>query len=138
MGAGDVHVGLGRHPRVADRVRALGTPPRLVHVGHLCASPRSFTISSEWPSERTSQPGHVLEVVGQRLQVAVVAHLRPVGVLGLALDPVDGGADLVQPRLHLLAMPFEPLVEVEVAWVVRVGQLEADHDEVALAGPNSA
>ncbi len=95
------------------------------------ASPRSFTISSEWPSDRTSQPGHVLDVVGQRLQVAVVSHQRPVGVLGLGLDPVDVGADLAQARLDLQAVALQTLAEIEVARVVRVGQLEPDHHQIA-------
>ena len=75
--------------------------------------------------------GHILEVVGERLQVALVAHQRPVGVLGLGLDPVDVGADLAEPRLHLQAVALQAFTEVEVPRVVRVGQLEPDHDQVA-------
>ena len=129
VGAGDVHVGLGRHPDVADRVGAL-EPAELVQIGHLLRVAEVLHDLQRMAEREHLAPGHVLQVVGQRLHVAVVADHRSVGVLGLALHPVDRGADLVQPSLDLLTGALQALLEVEVPRVVRVGQLEPDHHEL--------
>ena len=131
MGARDVHVGLRRHPRVADRVRAL-EPAQLVQLGDLLRIAQVLHDLERVAEREDLAPGHVLQVVRQRLQVALVPDLRAIGVLRLALDAIDGRADLVQPGLDLLAMPIEPFLEVEPSRVVGVRELEPDHDEVAL------
>src|SRR5712691_4484428 len=77
-------------------------------------------------------PRNVLQVVRQRFEIALVTNLRAVGILRLTFDPVDRRADLVQPRLDLLTVPVEPLLEVEASMVVGIGELEPDHDELAL------
>ena len=57
------------------------------------ASPRSLTISSEWPSDSTSVCGHRLDVVGQLLELAVVVDRRRERVLVDVLGVLDGAPD---------------------------------------------
>ena len=83
--------------------------PRSYWAETVSASPRSLTISSEWPSERTSAAGHVLEVVGELLQVAVVVQHGAAGVVGLVLDRLDLGAQLAHARLDLGPVALQPL-----------------------------
>ena len=131
VGARDVDVGLRRHPSVADRVRALEAA-ELVQIGYLLRVAQVLHDLERMTEREDLAAGDVLQVVGQGLQVALVPNLRAIGVLRLALDPIDGCADLVQPGFHLLAMAIEPFLEVEPSRVVGVGELEPDHHEVAL------
>ena len=70
----------------------------------------------------------VLDVVGDRLQAAVVAELDAEGVLGVDVDLVDRRPGLGEARLDLAPVALEPLGEAEVAHVVGVGQLAPHHD----------
>ena len=73
----------------------------------------------------------VLDQVGEELQVAVVVERHAERVVRLLVDLVHLGAERGEPRLDLEAMPAEPVLELEVARRVRVGELVA-HDEVPL------
>src|SRR5581483_4193922 len=77
--------------------------------------------------------GHVLEVVGEGLQVAVVAEPRAEGVLVVAVELPDLRAEVPEARLDLAPLAGEPLVELEVALVVRVGELVAEKEVAVLA-----
>ena len=70
----------------------------------------------------------VLDEVREQLQVAVVVERDAERVRRLLLDLVDVGAERLEPRLDLDAMPAQPLFEVEVTRRVRVRELVA-HDE---------
>ena len=76
-------------------------------------------------------PGHVLHVVGQRLELAAVPERDPVGVLLVAVHHVDHGPDLGQPVLDLVAVPFQPFAPAEPPGLVRVGQLDPHDEQVA-------
>ena len=129
VGARDVDVALGGHPHVADGVRA---PERRQAVGgrHRLGVAEVLDDLQRVAERQHLAAGHILQVVGQGLEVAPVAHAGPVGVLGLALDPVDRGADLAQPGFDLQAVALETFTELEVAPIVGVGQLEPDDDLV--------
>ena len=75
--------------------------------------------------------GDVLDEVGEELQVAVVLERDPERVRRLLLDVEVPAAERGEPRLHLGAMPAQPILEVEVTRRVRVRELVA-HDEVAV------
>ena len=74
--------------------------------------------------------GDVLDEVREELQVAVVVERDAERVRRLLLDLADVGAERLEPRLDLGAMPAQALLEVEVARRVRVRELVA-HDERA-------
>jgi hypothetical protein len=127
--AGDVDVRLGRHPDVADGVRALELPEPVL-VGDALGVTEVLHDLERLPEREHLAPGHVLEVVRQPLQVAVVAQRRPEGVLGVELDVHDLGAQLAHARLDLGPVALEALGELEVTRVVGVGQREAHEHEV--------
>ena len=72
--------------------------------------------------------GDVLDVVDERLQVALVVELDPARVLGDDLDAVQHRPDLAEAGLELEAVALEPLAEVELCGRVGVGELDA-HDD---------
>ena len=75
-------------------------------------------------------PFDVFEVVGQRLELTVVANKSSERIAGLALHTVDLGADLGEPGLDLDAVPFESLGKPE-SGLTRLGQDEPYDNEVA-------
>jgi hypothetical protein len=77
---------------------------------------------------------HVLDEVGELLQVALVAERDAKRVVGLLLDVVDVRAVLAEPLLDDVLVARDPVRELEVPWVVRVGELVA-HDEAAVVRP---
>ena len=72
---------------------------------------------------------NVLDRVRDRLQVAVVVEGDAICVTGLLLDVEAPRAAGSQARLDFVLMPLEPLLEVEVTGVVRVGEL-VPHDDL--------
>ena len=74
--------------------------------------------------------GHVLDEVGEPLEVAVVRDRDAERVLGLLLELLDLGAERVQAALDLGAVPAQPVLVLEVARRVRVGELVAHDHEV--------
>jgi hypothetical protein len=125
MGAGDVDIGLRRHPDMPDGVRA-AEPGQVVLARDLLGVAQVLDDLQGMPQRQDLAPRDVLQVVRERLQVPVVPDRRAVRVLRLALHAVDVSADLRQPRLDFQAVTLKPLAEFEVAVVVRVGQLEPD------------
>ena len=124
VGAGDVDVGLGRHAHVADGVRAR-EDVEVVLLRHRLGVAEVLDDLERVPEREHLGAGHVLDVVDEPLQVAVVLEGDAVGVLGLAVEHVDRGAELPQPRARPRPVALEPVEEVEVARVVRVGELVA-------------
>ncbi len=77
--------------------------------------------------------GDVLDPIGQILQGAVrEVEGDAVGVLGLGLDVVQPRAEPTEAVDHLALVALEPLLEVEVARRVGVGERVA-HDDAPVA-----
>ena len=133
VGARDVDVGLGRHADVADRVGA-------VEVAQVVAARDGLGVAEvlddlERVAEREHlDVGHVLDEVGEPLEVAVVLDRDAKRVLGLLLEPLHDGPERGEAPLDLGAVTPQPVLVLEVARRVRVGELVAhDHQVRGLA-----
>ena len=73
--------------------------------------------------------GHVLDEVGERLQIAVVGERDAVRVVGLLDDVVHVRAVAREPLLDEPLVVADAVAELEVARVVRVGERVAHHEE---------
>ena len=129
VGARDVDVRLGRHAHVADGVGA-GEVGQVVLVRHRLGVAQVLHDLERVAQRQHLAAGHVLEVVGELLQVAGIGQHRPQRVVGLVLDRLDRCAQLAHARLDLGPVALEPFGELEVARVVGVGQLVPDEDRL--------
>ena len=128
--AGDVDVGLGRHPDVTDRMRA-DEAVEAVLLRNLLGVAEVLDDLERVPERQHLDVRHVLDDVGDRLQLAVVVEGDAVRVAGLLLDLEVPRSERAEPRLDLSLVVLEPLLELEVARVVRVGQ-RVPHDDRVL------
>jgi hypothetical protein len=127
----------GRHPHVPDRVRA-GHAVELVLGRDRLGVAEVLDDLQRVPEREHLGAAHVLDPVGERLEVAVVGEVRLEGVLASRPRPRARRAERAQAPLDLRLVAPHAVVEVEVARRVRVGQLDA-HDPVRpLGGPYSA
>jgi hypothetical protein len=127
--ARDVDVGLGRHAHVADPVAA----DELVEVvlgGDGLRVAEVLDDLQRAPDRQHLGAGHVLDAVGERLEVAVVAERDVERVLGALLELGVARADDGEPPLDLGPVAAQPVVELEVARRVGVGELDAHHPVV--------
>ena len=129
MGARDVDVGLGRHADVPDRVRA-GEVVQVVAAGDRLRVAEVLDDLERVAEREHLDVGHVLDEVGEPLQVAVVGHRDAEGVLGLLLEILHVRAERCQPALHLGTVSSQPVLVLEVARRVRVGELVPHDHEV--------
>ena len=129
VGARDVDVGLGRHPDVTDRVRA-GEVVQVVAARHRLRVAEVLDDLERVAEREHLDVGHVLDEVGEPLEVARVLERDAEGVLGLLLELVDPRAERVQAALDLGAMAAQPVLVLEVARRVRVGELVPHDHEV--------
>jgi hypothetical protein len=109
---------------VADRVAA-DEAVEVVLRGHLLGVAQVLDDLQRAADREHLGAGNVLHAVGQRLEVAVEAERDVERVLGALLVRGVGGADRHEPALDLRAMAAQPVVELEVARRVRVGELHA-------------
>ena len=130
--AGDVDLGLGRHPHVTDRVRARELLEAVLLVHGLGIAEVLDDLERAAEREHLGL-GDVLHEVGEPLEIAVELERDAEGVRRLLLGLVDASTERDESRLDFGAMPPQPVLEVEVTRRVRVGELVA-HDEVPVLG----
>jgi hypothetical protein len=96
MGARDVDVGFGRHPHVADRMRAAEVVELVLGADRVRIAEVLDDLERAADREHL-RVGDVFDPVGQILEVAVVGERHAVRVLGLLLVLADVGPGGLQP-----------------------------------------
>ena len=126
---GDVDVGLGGHADVADRVRP-GELVQLVAARHGLRVAEILDDLERVAEREHLDVGHVLDEVGELLQIAVVLERDPKGVLVLLHERVHLGPERMKATLDLGPVPAQPVLVLEVAGRVGVGELVPHDHEI--------
>ena len=108
VSAGNVNVGFGCHPHVADAVSALHLVEVVLRRDRLGVAD-VLNDFERVPERQNLRVTDRLNLVGERLQVAAVIEREGRGVVGRLVDLGDAGADGAQLAFNLRAAPQQPL-----------------------------